>query len=255
MFVTILVVKWDQWTNLVPTHVNWSATNTLHHWVTANTPFHIWQAKISKLQESKRKKNQIKSRSYIKQCWYLTEKMSRLATLAATHLGSAQQSPTTVSKHKTHASHRIFCDQLVTKLHLTKHTKDASPTNINFIKLKRIYVTRYMATFLNPTLILNSSFPTGWLRRIFSSFKSLWTISEIYFIKTSCKYNWFDVNDRPTILPFVYLSSPEFSLTTFQESWRNISTHPKLYIVSISSSQFFFLFHFRQCPISLLFPH
>lgn len=164
-------------------------------------------------------------------------------------------SPTTVSKHKTHASHRIFCDQLVTKLHLTKHTKDASPTNINFIKLKRIYVTRYTATFLNPTLILNSSFPTGWLRRIFSSFKSLWTISEIYFIKTSCKYNWFDVNDRPTILPFVYLSSPEFSLTTFQESWRNISTHPKLYIVSISSSQFFFLFHFLQCPISLLFPH
>lgn len=102
MFVTILVAKWDQWTNLVPTHVNWSATNTLHHWVTANTPFHIWQAKISKLQESKRKKksNQIKSRSYIKQCWYLTEKMSRLATLAATHLGSAQhkvplQSPNT----------------------------------------------------------------------------------------------------------------------------------------------------------------
>lgn len=30
----------------------------------------------------------------------------------------------------------------------------------------------------NHTLILNNSFATGWLRRIFSSFKSLWTISE-----------------------------------------------------------------------------
>ena len=47
--------------NLLPTHINWSATNTLHHGVTTNTTSHIWKAKICELFKNVMMYKQIKT--------------------------------------------------------------------------------------------------------------------------------------------------------------------------------------------------